>query len=538
MNLKNLDATIVIAYFVTVLAFGWFVNRRTKASSQTEDDFLTGGRHMSWKQTSMTLIAMMFDPGIMGNTALAFLWGFYVVQWNAVNIWFTSWFAGMFFVTIYWKSGIVTTPEYLEKRFNPASRAVFSLLMVVMLYSFLSYGVYNGGVLLNKFFGWNIQLSVGILISIAAFYVITGGVRTMLVMDTIQGVLLVLTMVAVGITGVVLAGGIEGIRSIDIVGKAGTSLTSIVPPLDMDPNSKILYPLPTIPTYCAIAGLSWIICNFGMAQRLLASKDESHAQKALIVAGIFNVFTLIFAYLAGMTMRKLMPEIEPDASFITMLMEYFPVGIRGLLVVGLMAALLSTIDGLLSSSATLINQDIYARFINRKASPKNLKWMSRILQGVIVILVMFTIPVFLTDGAISGEKSAYEILLEFLGSIMGVLIAIFILGVFFKRTTAYASLTGMVVGIVLGVVLSNTTSLNFANVGTLQFVVVIAIGVIFSYFEKPKSEESLRNLTIWTIEGVKGPFIGLSSWPQLKYWAIALPLMWLTISLLWEWLIG
>jgi len=528
----NLDALIVIAYFLLVLGGGALLNRKHRHADASE--FLTGGHDLSWKQTGMTLIAMMFDPGVMGNTALAFLWGFYVVQWNAVNIWFTSWFAGMFFVTIYWKSRIVTTPEYLEKRFNAASRGVFSLLMVVMLVSFLSYGVYNGGVLLNKFFGWDIYISVIVLISLAGFYVITGGIKTMLTMDIIQGVLLLVTMFAVGITGFVLAGGFEGLRSLTELGKAGTPLISLVPPIDFNPNSKLLYPLPTIPTYCAIAGLSWIICNFGMAQRLLASKDESHAQKALIVAGVFNVFTLIFAYIAGLSMRILMPNIEPDASFITLLMNYFPVGIRGLLVVGLMAALLSTIDGLLASSATLLNQDIYARFIKRDSTTKHLKTINRIFQVAIVIIVLCLVPVFLTDGNISTEKSAYEILLEFLGSIMGVLIAIFILGVFFKRTTAWASLIAMIIGIALGFILPRITDLNFAHVGTLQFLVVILVGISLSFFEKRKSDAELENLTIWTIPGIKGPFIGLHSWPALKWWAIGMPVAWFSLSLIWE----
>lgn len=528
----NIDAGIVILYFVLVLGGGYWMNRKYKSCS--DDEFITGGRHLNWKQTGMTLIAMMFDPGVMGNTALAFLWGFYVIQWNAVNVWFTSWFAGLFFVTIYWKSKIVTTPEYLEKRFNAASRAVFSLLMVVMLISFLSYGVYNGGVLLNKFFGWDIFLSVVILISLAGFYVITGGVRTMLAMDVIQGVLLLLTMFAVGITGFILIGGIDGLKAITESSKAGGPLISMIPPLDFDLNTKTLYPLPTIPTFCVIAGLSWIICNFGMAQRLLASKDESHAQKALIVAGVFNVFTLFFAYLAGVAMRKLMPHIEPDASFITMLTTYFPTGIRGLLVVGLMAALLSTIDGLLSSSATLLNQDIYSRFLNRRASTAHLKWVARGIQVAIIGIVLLSVPLFLTDGSIRTEKSAYEILLEFLGSIMGVLIGIFILGVFFKRTTANASFFAMIAGIALGFILPRTTELNFAHVGTMQFLSVIFLGLFFSLFEKKKSEQELENLTIWTIDGVKGPFIGLSSWPGLKWWALALPVAWISLTLLWD----
>lgn len=528
-----IDSIIVASYFVVIFVAGFFISKRNR--KENASDFLTGGKTMNWKQTGMTLVAMMFDPGVMGNTALAFLWGFYVVQWNAVNVWFTPWFAGLFFIGIYWRSKIVTTPEYLEKRFNPASRGIFSAIMVIMLISFLSYGVYNGGLLLNKLFDWNIWLSIIILLALAGFYVMVGGVKTMLTLDIFQGILLLITMFAVGIAGFIYVGGFEGIKAITIIGNAGTPLNSIIPPTDFSINSQAMYPLPTIFTFCAIAGLSWIVCNFGMAQRFLASKDESHAQKALIFAGVFNVFTLIFAYIAGIAMHKLMPDIQPDASFITLLVEYFPVGIRGFLIVGLMAALLSTIDGLLSSSATLINLDIYTRFFKPNITEKGLKKASIVIQAAIVAIVLLIIPVYLESGEISYERSAYEVLLEFLGSIMGVLVAIFILGIFFTRTTGKASFIAMIVGIILGFVLLNFTDINFANVGTMQFLVVIIIGLIGSRFEKPKSIAELENLTVWTIPGIKGPFIGFKAWPGLKYWVIGLPISWLLISVVWEW---
>jgi len=532
--MEQLDKIVVIAYLALVFIISIVLSLRAKKKGN-DKEFLTGGNNLNWKQTGLTLIAMMFDPGIVGNTALAFTIGLYVVQWNAVNIWFTSWFAGMFFIGIYWRTKIVTTPEYLEKRFNPATRGVFSLIMVVMLVSFLSFGVYTGGLLLQESFGWNIQLSYIILLAIAAFYVIFGGVKTMLIMDTFQGALLLITMFAVGIVGLIQVGGLEGIKEIAVMGKHGTPLNSVIPPVDWSLFSDKFYPLITIPTFCVIAGLSWIICNFGMAQRLLASKNEQHAQKALIVAGVFNVFTLIFAYMAGVAMRKLMPEVEPDKSFIVLITTYFPTGVKGLLMVGLLAALLSTVDGLLSSSSTLLNHDIYNRFFAKNASDSHLKWITRIFQFVIIGFVIIIIPLaYLDDGSVSQGRSAYEILLEFLGSIMGVLISIYVLGMFFKRTTAKASFIAMIVGIVLGFYLLNYTDINFAHVGTIQFLVVIALGLGLSYFENPKTDLELENMTVWTVKGVKGPWIGLSSWPALWKWAVALPVFWFLLTIVWE----
>jgi len=551
----SIDKIIVVAYLVIVVVAGYIYTLRMKGK-QTDAEFLTGGHYMTWWQTGMTLIAQMFDPGIVGNTALAFVWGFYVVQWNGVNIWVTSWFAGLFFIAIYWRTKIITTPEYLEKRFNAMTRGVFSAVMVVMLVSFMCWGVYVGGVLLNDFFGWNYYASWVVLASVAGFYVLVGGVRTMLFLDVFQGILLLLTLFAVGIMGFVMVGGFPGIREVTLTNPAGTPLNSIIPPMDFSLTSTVMYPFPTIPTYCVFAGMSWIICNFSMAQRLLASKDESHAQKALIVAGVFNVFTLFLAYVAGVAMRKLVFQdptvmVEPDKAFI-FLMNKFPAGVRGLLVVGMMAALLSTVDGLLAGSSSMLNQDIYKRFIKRDASDRHLKVVARIIQLAIILVVLWIVPKFMQEGKVSQERSGYEILLAFLGSIMGVIIAIYILGIFFKRTTAKASFIAMLIGIALGIVLDrygdilgyiggkmgydwgSFPAINFAHIGTIQFLVVLVLGIVGSYLETPKTDAELTNLTIWTVADIKGPWIGLKSWPNLWKWAVGLPLFWFLLSAAWE----
>jgi SSS family solute:Na+ symporter len=529
-----IDSILVAAFMVTILGTSIYYSFKYKKSP--ESDFLTGGRHMNWFKTGMSLIGMMFDPGIMGNSALAFVWGYYVVQWNAVNIWFTASFAGMFFIAIYWRSRITTTTEYLEKRFNYASRAVFSVIMSVMMISWLAYGVYMGGVLLNNFLGWDLFYSSALMISICAFMVIFGGVRTMLSLSIIQTALLIIAILGVGIAGLVMAGGFPGIREITELGKAGTPIKSIIPPMHFSIFSKDLYPMPAIPTWCVIAGMSWIICNFGMAQRILAAKDESHAQKSLIMAGIANAFILILAYTAGVAMRKYFPDINPDNAFMQLLLK-FPVGIKGLLLIGLIAALFSSKSGLLSASGSLLVQDIYARIIAKNASAKHLKTATRLVELGIVLLVLSTMPLFLN--ASEQKIPAYELIQVFMGDVMGVIIAIYLLGIFSTRTTPWASFIGVIAGVVIGSSLhyglkGTPYELNFSVIGTLEFFIVIVVGLVGSRFEKKVSAIQLQNLTIWTLDDVKGPWVGLKSWPGLWKWAIALPIGWLIISLAWE----
>jgi SSS family solute:Na+ symporter len=522
-----IDSLIVFVYFIIVFVIGFYFSRKNAKTSSHE--FITGGRHLKWWQTGLTLIAMFVDPGIMGTAALSFIHGFYVIQWNGVNFWISGWFSSLFFVAIYWRSQIITTPEYLEKRFNVTTRAFFSIIMISTIIAFLTYAVYLGGLLLEELLGWPFWVNVSVIALIAGFYVMYGGLKTMLTMDIMQAVFLLITILVMGITGFLLLGGFEGIQNLDFKGLTGNEFNSLIPPADFNLNTEAFFPLPAVLTYAIIASLSWIVCNFSMAQRLLASKNEKHAQKALVMAGIFNAVLMFMAYLVGGAMRLKMPDILPDKAFIIMMFEYFPVGVRGLLIAGIMAALLSTVDGLLSSSSSLFAQDIYFRFFRKKVTEKQAKNSVRWIEFVVIILIFVFVPLFL------GARSAMEMVQGFLGNVMGVIIALFVLGIFFRRTTSWAAFGSMLVGLILAFALDIFTDINFAFIGTLSFIVTVILGYVLSFIEKPKSPEKLTNLTIWTLEDVKGPWVGLKSWPKLWVWAIVLPIIWITITLVWDW---
>jgi SSS family solute:Na+ symporter len=249
---------------------------------------------------------------------------------------------------------------------------------------------------------------------------------------------------------------------------------------------------------------------------------------------------MFLAYIAGVAMRNLMPEIKADEAFITLLLTHFPVGVKGLLLVGLIAALLSTIDGLIASSATLLTQDIYGRFIKKNMTPGHLKGVTIILQVIVTLSVFMIVPIFMSEGEV-GSIPAYQIIQEFLGDLFGVLIAIYILGIFFRRTTGYACFIAMLLGMAVSYGMKSLywfdvigNPINFGHRGTIQFIVVMVAGYLLSLLEKPKSDQELTNLTIWTLPDVKGPWIGLKAWPGLWKWAVGLPLTWFALTIAWE----
>ncbi len=224
------DSIIVASYFLIIFIAGYFVSRYYRKTSAEE--FITGGRSRTWYQIGIALFAMGADPSVMGVAGLGFLWGFYLIQWPGVHMWFTTWFAAMFLVPIYWRSRIITTPEYLEKRFNVQSRAFFSLIMISILVVTLSGALFLGALLLKNLLGWSMMASVVLISAVVSFYVILGGMKTVLSIDFYQGILIIITLFAVTAMALYRIGGFAGFAASGIIGNAGVTLKSIIPPSD------------------------------------------------------------------------------------------------------------------------------------------------------------------------------------------------------------------------------------------------------------------------------------------------------------------
>ena len=476
----------------------------------------------------MTVIAMAVDPGIIGLAGIGFLWGMYPTQWNGVHVWITTWFAAMFFVPIYWRTNISTTPELLEKRFNVQCRAFFSIVMISVLIVTLAFGVYLGALLLNNFLGWSFWVSTALIMAVAGFYVIKGGMRTVLAIDFYQAIFLLVTIGVVAGMALYKIGGISGLASINLLNSAGSKMASTIPPNDWSLFSTTFYPLPTIPTWSVIVGLSWLICNYGLVQRLLTAESERAAQKALLLVGVFCAFVTISGYIIGTVVRVKMPNIKPDESFMMVVLTMFPAGIRGLLVAGIMAALLSTIDGMMTASSALATEDIYLRFIRPRAGESELKIFSRITLGIILLITLSIIPFVLKS------QTAMEFLQSFYGDVLGVVVALYLAGIFSKRATPKAAFFSMVSGIILAVCLDVFTDINFAYVGLFSFLYALAATMILSRLEPQLPDEKLLNLTIHTIEDAQGPWIGLAAWPALKKWAFVMAAGWFVLTAVWE----
>jgi len=529
--LVHIDSIIVAVYFVVILIAGYFVSRYYKKASAGE--FITGGRDRTWYQVALALFAMAADPAIISLCGLGFLWGFYIIQWNSVHMWFTAWFAAMFIIPIYWRSRIVTTPEYLEKRFNLPCRALFSLLLMATLIITLAGAVYLGALLLENFLGWPLWASVILIFAIIGFYVILGGMKTVLTMDFYQGIFVVITLITVVIAVVYSAGGLSVFAKSTIITKGQVSIHSIVSPSDWSLTTEKFFPWQATLTWAPITGLAWLCCNFSMAQRLLAAKSERDAQKGLLAVSILAVFYPLASFMVGCFMRIKMPDILPDEAFILAIMKMVPTGLRGLLIAGLMAALLSTVDGMLTASSALFADDFYLRIIRKNAKPDELRRVVRIAEVLTILITLALIPIIQRSDSVMG------FIQDFYAYVFGVVIAIYLMGMFTKRIAPWSGFVAMIGSVSLTITLDILTDVNFAYIGVFSFVVTIAIFWALSAFEQKRAVAiDLENLTVHTLSDAKGPWVGLKAWPGLWKWALLVGALWVVFSFCWESFMG
>lgn len=523
------DSVIVAVYFLIIFIAGYFVSRHYRKTSA--EDFITGGRSRNWYQIAFALFAMGADPAVMSIAGLGFLWGFYLIQWPGVHMWFTTWFAAMFLVPVYWRSNIITTPEYLEKRFNVQCRVFFSLIMISILIVTLAGGMFLGALLLKNLLGWSMFASILLISAVVGFYVILGGMKTVLSIDFYQGIVIIITLIAVSAMALYKIGGFAGFFASEITGNAGVNLNSIIPPSDWSLTTTNYFPLQAVMVWATIGGVGWISCNFGMVQRLLAAKSELDAQKALLFMGVLAVFYPFCSFLVGAVMRILMPGIRPDESFMKVILIMFPTGVRGFLVAGLMAALLSTVDGMLTASSALFSEDIYLRIFRPSANPAELKTVTRIVEGLTILITLALFPL------IDKGQSAMVFIQSFYGDVLGVVVAIYCLGIFTTRISQWTAFITMVSGVLFAVVLDIFTQINFAYIGFFSFVYTIAAALVLCRFETPIAIDRLTDLTIHTLPDARGPLVGLKSWPNLLKWAFFIAFVWFSFSAVWEWIV-
>lgn len=357
-----IDIGIVLVYFVAVMLIGIW---KGKDKSSTKEGFFLAGRKLTWP----VIGASLFSTGIssaqfVGQAGGAFALGLVVANPQLIGgMCFV--FMGLFFVPVYLRMGVYTMPEFLEKRYGPESRMIYAALSIVTLIAVrISIVLYAGALVLSEFLGIDsIFLCVLIIGFSVSIYTVIGGLSAVVYTDAIQTAMLVFGGALTLGVGLHVIGGWDVLRS-----ELDPSMFQLLKPMDVE--------APDMPWTSVIFGLTLVsvfyCCNDQeVVQRAIGAKNEFHAKMGGIFAGFLKIAALFVIVLPGLVAKVLYPDVIPDKAYSVMVLNILPIGVSGLVLAGLLAAIMSSLDSAFCATSSIVTIDFYQKF-KKNTSDKEL----------------------------------------------------------------------------------------------------------------------------------------------------------------------
>ncbi|MBK1878975.1 sodium:solute symporter [Pelagicoccus mobilis] len=439
MNIHWIDLVIVVAYLVGITAIGCYSGRK---SSESSSSYFLASRSIRWPTVGLALFATNISTvHLIGLAASGYDQGMVVgnFEWLAP---FLLIVLGLVFAPFYFRTKISTLPEYIEGRFGPRSRTVLAIMAVVgALFIHIGVTLYAGAVVFQSFVDLDIIWSILIISGLTLLYTAIGGLKAVVVTEAIQTVILI------------LGAGAIAFFAFDALGDRGiTSLEGLKAAAKPDQLSMIRTE-GDFAWYAMLLGYPvlgiWYWCSDQtIVQRVLGAKTERDAQLGPIFAGFIKILPVLFMVLPGVIGYVLFKDIiaeNKDATLVVMIQQLLPVGLRGIVVAGLLAALMSTVAGALNSTATLVSIDIVKR-IKPDTDDKKLVSIGR---GTVAVVLLLAIA-WSTQGERFG--GIFEGINQMIAVLAPPISTVFIWGIFWKRGTSAASFWTLIGGFALGAV--------------------------------------------------------------------------------------
>ncbi|MCD6355241.1 MAG: sodium:solute symporter, partial [Prolixibacteraceae bacterium] len=499
---------IVLGLFVLALAgiVVWVIRKKDKDTA----DYFLAGRDATWIAIGASIFASNIGSehlvGLAGAGAES---GMAMAHWE-MHGWMIL-LLGWLFVPFYSRSKIFTMPEFLERRYNPQARSFLSVISLVSyVLTKVAVTVYAGGVVFKdvfnidyiNFFGYNIDFfwisAIGLVV-LTGLYTTFGGMKAVLYTSVLQTPILLFGSIAILVLGLIKVGGWHEMMQICSANITvhGDSMTSLIRSAkDSD------FPWTGVILGSAIIGFWYWCTDQFIVQRVLSGRDMKQARRGAIF-GAYLKLTPVFIFLIpgmiayALNQKGLIHLQSNDAAFSTMVKELLPIGFKGVVIGGILAALMSSLASLFNSSAMLFTVDFYQKYKPDK-SERHYVIVGRIATIVIVLLGIAWIPVMKGLG-----KVLYEYLQDVQSLLAPGIAAVFLLGILSKRTTPSAGIWGLVIGFTLGMtrlilkIFSGSVgddsllytvflSHTWLHYEIYLFFIVIISMVIISYFTKKK----------------------------------------------------
>lgn len=547
------DYLVISLYFLGLLGLAWWVIRKGK---DTTDDYFLAGRDLGWWIVGASIFASNIGSEHLVGLAGAGATSGVAFAHYELHAWCLL-VLGWVMVPFYLRSRVFTMPEFLERRFSPTARWVLSLIsLVAYVLTKIAVAIFAGGVVFSTLLPeLNIQIGsfvfdsfwVGsvLVVVLTGLYTVLGGMRAVAYTEAIQTFILILGSVLLTWFGLERLGGWSELRA--AVGSEMFNLWKPLVPQGVEGTWAPIkesgrmawyfntnYPWLGMLLCAPIIGLWYWTTDQYIVQRALGAPNERQARRGTIFAAFLKLLPVFIFIIPGMIWLGLaktgrVPEFaamldengnaiaeQAQASFALLIQHVMPAGLRGLVVAGLLAALMSSLAGAFNASSTLFTIDFYKK-LHPAASQQQLVWIGRLATTALVIIGLLWIPV------IRGGRGLYDYLQGVQGYLAPPIFVVFFFGVFMKRLNAKGCLAALVAGFALGLlrlivdtpvtlklpgfelgypegslfwIINNT---YFQYYSLFIFLISVIVMIAVSYLTEKPTEEQLKDLTFSTL---------------------------------------
>ncbi|GAA4055747.1 sodium/sugar symporter [Hymenobacter glaciei] len=474
-NLTTLDLLVFFVYLIGVSGYGFYIYQSKKKAEQSTKDYFLAEGSLTWWAIGASMIASNISAEqFIGMSGSGFKVGVAVAayEWVAAVVLII---VAVFFMPVYLKNKIFTMPQFLEQRYNSTLSLIMSIfwLFLYVLVNLTSI-LYLGALALSNLVGGDSFHTIIILLALFALLISIGGMKVVGYTDVVQVVVLVVgglvtTYIALSLvsTKFGLGGGaISGFNA--LMDKAPDHFRMIFDkPTGATPQVEVdkYLALPGIAMYFAgqwIVNLNYWGCNQYITQRALGA-DLHTARTGILFAGMLKLMMPVIVMLPGIAAYvlyrngSLQAEMASTGAFnsdnaYSAILTFLPNGLKGLSMAALTAAIVASLAGKVNSISTIFTLDIYKRYLNKDASEKK-----QVLVGRFTILAAVVLSVAFTwkDLLGIGGEGGFQFIQKYTGFISPGILAVFLLGMFWKRTTATAGIVGILAGFALSVFFNN-----------------------------------------------------------------------------------
>ncbi len=475
-----IDLAVVLTYAALIT----FVGIRISQKIKTAKDYFLAGRSLTWWVIGLSIIGTNVDTnGYIGASGNAYSIGIAQANFEWIGAIPAMIIASLIFIPLYWRAGVYSIAEYLGLRYNQAVRVVAALIVTNVSVFAMGVAMWALAITLETFMGWPIWLGILASGTVVGLYSIAGGLGAVAITDSIQVCIMFvcgLIIVAIGISD---AGGADSFVS-KLTAANPTHLSAYLP---ADHESY--------PWHGVILGLGLVLSpaywvgGQAILQRTLGAKSQWDASAGMMFAALAKTFVPVLIVFPGLLALVMMAEIDyPDMALPWVIKNVLPVGVSGLMFVAIIAALQSSIDSSINSTALMITRDIRHVLIKNHDPESDLK-IGRFLTLALLLTAMSIAPYI-------GDLGGIFNFLQFLLSLFqGPMLALLLLGALTRRATPMAGIFTLVSGVVLAALLSVVWELNLLYVAFFSFCYALPTLWIVSAFTEPHSDEHLENLT-------------------------------------------